>query len=168
MTARKIITELSKLAKEKNAHICYIYKFDARRRRSEWYGGDMCIIEKNGCKVYISAVGDIIAELYGVPREETLELTEEEAENILYEYVKDKNNAGGFSEVMRPYLKTDKALERAIKDNRLFFQNNNWFEVSVQYADGTWKDLYFDDATDFIDETIRCVLEEIDELVKEV
>ena len=94
-----------------------------------WYGGRVVEIEYNGYTFILGAYGDVIATLYDRPSENegAIELA----------YVKDKNNGGGFYAEMSPYISGDRELyDDIMRNEKIWFNNNNWFEVLVDSPDG--------------------------------
>lgn len=116
-----------------------------------WYGGRVVEVEYQGYTFILGAYGDIIATLYNKPFEN------EGAEEIAY--VKDKNNSGGFYAEMSPYIKTDRELyDDVMRNEKIYFDNNNWFEVLVDTPNGEHCDTGWitndDDIYNAIDEMI--------------
>lgn len=101
---------------------------DSKHQDCLWYGGWVATVEYNGWKYYIEAVGDVYCTLYNHRGEEL-------------EEVRDKCNSGAFYKEMCPFIRDDTHLSELIKEGRLVFDHNNWFEVFIVAPDGKDIDL---------------------------
>ena len=117
-----------------------------------WYGGECVRIEYKGYTVLIEAIGDVYAEY--VPNNET------------EVYVKDKNNAGVFYSEMRGYLKNDTELYKAIENEELIFENNNWWEAFIIDPKGIHHDLMWALDASYLNEVVEEVKEGFEEMIK--
>lgn len=117
-----------------------------------WYGGECVRIEYKGYTALIEAIGDVNA-VY-VPNNET------------EVYVKDKNNAGVFYSEMRGYLKNDTELYKAIENEELIFENNNWWEAFIIDPKGIHHDLMWALDASYLNEAIEEVKEGFEEMIK--
>lgn len=90
--------------------------FSHDRLNCIWYGGEIATIKvTNSLTIKLDAYGDVYARLFD---RKGNELTK----------TKDKSNRGTFEDRMLPYIKTDRQLGRAIRDQRLVFDYGNWIE----------------------------------------
>lgn len=117
-----------------------------------WYGGQCAKIEHNGYTASIEAIGDVHAEY---------------APNGEYKtHIKDKNNAGVFYHEMRSYLKDDEELYKAIENEDLIIDNNNWWECFIIDPQGNFHDLMWNLDADYLNEAIEEVKENLDRMIK--
>ena len=93
-------------------------ELDFDRQDSVWYGGYLGEIKYNGIVYEAHAVGEVRATLCDDNNEEIASVV-------------DKNRAGEFYKEMRQYIKNDDELRKLENEGRLFFGNNNWFEILV-------------------------------------
>ena len=100
----------------------------------------------------IEAIGDVYAEY--VPNNET------------EVYVKDKNNAGVFYSEIRGYLKNDAELYKAVENEELIFENNNWWEAFIIDLKGIHHDLMWVLDASYLTEAIEAVKEGFEEMIK--
>lgn len=90
--------------------------FNHRRLNCLWYGGDLATIKvSDTLSIELDVYGDVVAVLLDKNNDELAR-------------VKDRNNAGSFSDWMLPYIKTDKQLKKVLRDGRLVLDYNNWIE----------------------------------------
>lgn len=125
---------------------------DNEHQSHYWYGGECVRIEYKGYTALIEAIGDVNA-VY-VPNNET------------EVYVKDKNNAGVFYSEMRGYLKNDTELYKAIENEELIFENNNWWEAFIIDPKGIRHDLMWALDASYLNEAIEEVKEGFEEMIK--
>ena len=93
--------------------IVWLQNFDNEHKDSIWYGGDIVSIEYKHYTITIGAYGDIRAIING-------------------EYYCDKSNGGMFAEYLpEQNIYNDQDLQRAVEENRIEFENNNWFEAVI-------------------------------------
>lgn len=91
----------------------WLQNFDNERRDSVWYGGDIVRITTGRYTLTIGAYGDIRA-------------------FINDEYYVDKCNGGNFIDYLREQgIHNDKELKQAIKENRIEWEDNNWYEAFI-------------------------------------
>lgn len=117
-----------------------------------WYSGECVRIEYKGYIALIEAIGDVNA--VHAPNNET------------EVYVKDKNNAGVFYSEMRGYLKNDTELYKAIENEELIFENNNWWEAFIIDPKGIHHDLMWALDASYLNEAIEEVKEGFEEMIK--
>lgn len=117
-----------------------------------WYGGECARIEYKGYTALIEAIGDVYAE-YVLNNETEV-------------YVKDKNNAGVFYSEMRSYLKNDTELYKAIENEELIFENNNWWEAFIIDPKGIHHDLMWALDASYLNEAVEEVKEGFEEMIK--
>lgn len=104
-----------------------------------WCGGNIAKVKvSEDLSIDICAYGDVYADLY-------------DRKGTPIAHVKDKINNAVFADVMRPYLKNDTDLKRAIKRGRLKVDYNNWIEY-----DGLLKEQASDELYQFVDLGIVC------------
>lgn len=152
---KKLIEEIKAYVNEKGGVLESCRIMDPDHLRSEWYGGTVATLKYNGYTVEVNALGDVEATLL------------DEAGNFVVD-VKDRNNAGAFAEVMRPYIHNDEELESDICDERMLFSYNNWFEVFVTDPAGRFHDLMWDLDNYTLDEAIKETADLFKELVARV
>lgn len=93
--------------------VTWLQNFDNEHKDSIWWGGDIVSIEYGKYTITIGAYGDVRA-------------------IINDEYYCDKGNGGMFAEYLpEQKIFNDKDLQKAIKENRIEFENNNWFEAVI-------------------------------------
>ncbi|MEE1282435.1 MAG: hypothetical protein UHK60_09330 [Acutalibacteraceae bacterium] len=117
-----------------------------------WYGGECARIEYKGYTALIEAIGDVYAE-YVLNNETEV-------------YVKDKNNAGVFYSEMRGYLKNDTELYKAIENEELIFENNNWWEAFIIDPKGIHHDLMWALDASYLNEAVEEVRKGFEEMIK--
>lgn len=83
-----------------------------------WYGGYLGEIKYNGVVYEVHAVGEVRATLFDDNNEEIASVV-------------DQNRAGKFRDEMDHYIKNDDELRKLENEGKLFFGNNNWFEILV-------------------------------------
>jgi len=100
------------------------------RQDSLWYGGTVAEIYYKGFTFSVEAVGDIRAYLHDI-------VTDTQVFDV-----KDRYNGGALSGAMLPYVKSDKALEKALSENhgryQLHLESRNWWEVFGMDNNSTW------------------------------
>lgn len=117
-----------------------------------WYGGQCAKIEHKGYIASIEAIGDVYAEY---------------APNGEYKtHIKDKNNAGVFYHEMCSYIRDDAELYKAIENEDLVFDHNNWWECFIIDPQGNFHDLMWNLDADFLGEAIEEVKAGLDEMIK--
>ena len=118
----------------KKVKVEWLQKFNNERKDSIWYGGDIVKIIIGRYHITIGAYGDVRA-------------------YINDEHYVDKCNDGSFAEYLpEQEIYNDDDLLRAIEENRIEFENNNWYEAFI-----------WDDKTkDYID-TYDTIIDELDE-----
>lgn len=90
--------------------------FNHRRLDCLWYGGKIAEIKTSDrISIVLSICGDVKAVLL------------DKSGNVI-EGVSDTSNCGAFYSVMGSYLQSDYELYRAIENDRLVLENNNWVE----------------------------------------
>lgn len=94
--------------------IQWLQNFTNDKKDSIWYGNDLVTIQVGKrYQVTIGAYGDVRAIING-------------------NYYTDKGNGGNFSEYLEEEgIHNDKELQQAIKEGRVVFENNNWFEAFI-------------------------------------
>lgn len=113
--------------------------YDCQRLDCIWYGGVLAYIKVSETfGIQLQVEGDVRAYL-----------NDKNGDTIAS--VKDRNNWGGFSNEMVPFLKSDKQLFAAIKRERLELVENNWIEY-----DGIIKNNPADGKETFIDLGMIC------------
>lgn len=117
-----------------------------------WHGGEKVCIHYKGYRFSVCANGDIYAELY-------------DRNGEYLTHVKDKNNSGGFYEEMADFISSDRRLHRLIKEERLLFGNNNWWECFLYLPDGYFVDMMWVLDAYSIKEAVLEVLENIDKII---
>ena len=130
-------------------------KIDDEHQDSLWYGGRIAEIKYKGYTFIVGAYGDVRATLL------------DENENEIA-YVRDKCNSGRFYEEMSPYIKSDVDLGRKEAEGKLSLENNNWFEVLIDGADGEQYDLGWVTADFSYDSAIQEVLDNMDDVIKDI
>ena len=125
---------------------------DDQHQLSFWYGGECARVEHKGYTVLIEAIGDIRV-WYTV-----------NGENIAY--CKDKGNNGNFYYVMSGYFKNDTEVLKAMQNEELLFDNNNWWELSIIDPQGVWHDLMWCAESDMLTEAIEEAKEHFDEMIE--
>jgi len=91
----------------------WLQYFDNKRKESVWYGGELVKIEFDHYVITIGAYGDIRA-------------------YINDNYYVDKNNGGNFANYLEEEgIYNDRELYKAIGENRIEFESNNWFEAII-------------------------------------
>lgn len=114
--------------KAKSLNLELLFKpenFDPQHLNCLWHGGNIAEVKvTEDLSIDISAYGDVYADLY-----------DRKGSHIAH--VKDKINNAVFADVMRPYLKNDADLKRAIKRGRLKVDYNNWIEYGGLIRDKT-------------------------------
>lgn len=93
-------------------------ELDFDRQDSVWYGGYLGEIKYNGIVYEVHTVGEVRATLFDDNNEEIASVV-------------DQNRAGKFYEEMRQYIKNDDELRKLENKGKLYFENNNWFEIFV-------------------------------------
>lgn len=93
-------------------------ELDFDRQDSVWYGGYLGEIKYNGIVYEVQAVGEVRATL--------LDDNNEEVASVV-----DQNRAGAFYKEMRQFIKNDNKLRKLENKGKLYFGNNNWFEILV-------------------------------------
>lgn len=162
---------ITKLASKYGCQISFPTNVSEKRQHSLWYGGDVCIIERNNYKYHLSALGDVIATLYKIDSKSGMEST-------LF-YVKDKYNMADFGMELKNYIDSDEKLQEMLEgkivsssnDNNsliLEMDDNNWWEVSVTSPDGVWHDLMCCLDSDKFEDALLEVLESLDELIEDL
>lgn len=95
-----------------------------------WYGGEIATIEyEDGLKIQIYISGDVRVRLYDTAGNELARS-------------KDKSNRGAFEDNMREYLTSDRQLIKAIDEERLVLDDNNWIEYDGIVKDENGKERY--------------------------
>lgn len=93
--------------------IKWLQDFDNDHTDSIWYGGDIVSIRLERYNVIIGAYGDVRAWIDD-------------------EHYCDKNNGGCFKEYLEEHgIYNDNDLRQAISENRIEFENNNWYEMVI-------------------------------------
>lgn len=91
----------------------WLQKFDNEHKDSIWYGGDIVNIQLGRYSVTIGAYGDVRAIING-------------------NYYCDKCNGGNFKDYLKEEnINNDKELKQALEENRINWENNNWFEAYI-------------------------------------
>ena len=99
--------------------------FDPQHLNCLWHGGNIAEVKvTEDLSIDICAYGDVYADLY-------------DCKGKHIAHVKDKINNAVFADVVRPYLKNDADLKRAIKHGRLKVDYNNWIEYDGFIRDAT-------------------------------
>lgn len=117
-----------------------------------WYGGECARIEHKGYTVLVEAIGDIYV-IY-------------EPSGEYKTHCKDKGNNGNFYHVMSEYFKNDEEVSRAMQNDELVFENNNWWELSIIDPQGVWHDLMWCAESDMLTEAIEEAKEHFDEMIE--
>lgn len=130
---------------------------DNDHRSHYWYGGQCATVEHNGYIASIEACGDVYAEYY-----ENDETDEYKAR------VKDKSNGGLFYHEMAPYIKNDEELYKAIRNENLMFDYNNWWECFIIDPQGNFHDLMWALDSDYLDDAIKEVEENLEDIIKQI
>lgn len=125
---------------------------DNEHQSHYWYGGECVRIKYKGYIALIEAIGDVNA--VHAPNNET------------EVYVKDKNNAGVFYSEMRGYLKNDAELYKAVENEELIFENNNWWEAFIIDPKGIHHDLMWALDASYLNEVVEEVKEGFEEMIK--
>lgn len=127
---------------------------DNDHRSHYWYGGQCAKIEHNGYIASIEAIGDVYVEYY---------------ENGEYETrVKDKSNGGWFWHEISCYIKNDEELYKAIQNEDLIFDYNNWWECFIIDPQGNFYDLMWALDSDYLDDAIKEVEENLEDIIKQI
>lgn len=129
---------------------------DDEHKNCLWYGGVVATVEYCEHVFWLEALGDISATLLDLDYSE-----------VLCD-VKDKYNSGRFYEEMSYYIKNDKDLGCLVDEDRLVFNNNNWFEIFVETPDGVKHDLMDVCNSDDLDDCILEMIDSMDELIEYV
>lgn len=125
---------------------------DKEHRSHFWYGGQCAKIEHKGYVASIEAIGDVYVEYY---------------ENGEYKTrVKDKSNGGCFWHEIACYIKNDEELYKAIENQNLIFDYNNWWECFIIDPQGNFHDLMWALDADYIDEAIDEVIENFEAMIE--
>lgn len=101
-------------------------ELDFDRQDSVWYGGYLGEIKYNGIVYEVHAVGEVRATLFSKAIANLCDDSNEEVASVV-----DQNRAGGFYKEMRQYIKNDDELRKLENEGKLYFGNNNWFEILV-------------------------------------
>ena len=117
-----------------------------------WYGGCCATIEYNGYTACIEANGDIYADYY-------------ENGEFVKRY-KDKANTGQFYNEFCCDIKNDTELYEAIREDRLRFDYNNWWECFIIDPQGNFHDLMWVLDSDYLDDAIEEAKEGLEEMIK--
>lgn len=125
---------------------------DNNHQLSYWYGGECARVEHKGYTILIEAIGDIRV---------SYELNGEEVA-----YCKDKGNGGRFYGIMAEYFKNDAEVLKAMQNEELIFDNNNWWELSIIDPQGEWHDLMWCAESDMLMGAIEEAKERFDEMIK--
>lgn len=149
------IEELKRQAEHYGAELSVGYFIDLNHRYHYWYGGDVAEIKYKEYTFSVSAIGDVIANL-----------TDNIGDEIAR--VKDKGNNGVFYDEMRSYITGDEQLMQFIAEERLIFDYNNWWECFVTLPSGEFIDLMWALDGNKIDEAVKEVLEEMDQVIKNI
>lgn len=108
---------------------------------SIWHNGDVIIdVHFGGVEIFVRAVGDIYVEVF-----------DEKGKSI--EILRDKSNAGVEPET----FKNDEEMLKLIKEGRLIFHNNNWFETFYCFKEENYvmsTDNVLDDIKEVLDHTL--------------
>lgn len=152
---KETLERLQRYAKAANAELEIHDNLTEDRRSSLWYGGDIATVRytsgpNKGLAMRLDAIGDVYATLYGKDEELVAE-------------VRDKNNAGGFSKEFGAFLESDKDIRNAEDEERLFVDNNNWYEISFIDRGGNWHDLEWVCESDDWEDAIRDTIDGIEE-----
>ena len=118
----------------KKVKVEWLQNFNNNRKDSIWYGGDIVKIIIGRYHITIGAYGDVRAYING-------------------EHYVDKCNGGCFAEYLpEQEIYNDDDLLRAIEENRIEFENNNWYEAFIwDNKKGDYVDTY-DTVIDELDE----------------
>lgn len=127
---------------------------DDDHRSHYWYGGECARIEYKGYVALIEAIGDVYAEY--APNGEYIT------------HVKDKGNNGCFYSIIGYYIKSDKELYEAIRNENLIVDNNNWWECFLVDPQGNWHDLMWALDADYLDEAIEEVSANLDDVINDI
>ena len=117
-TKNKIKTILPTVNVDEDVVLIPADELDFDRQNSVWYGGYLGEIEYNGVVYEVHAVGEVRATLFDDNNEEIASVV-------------DQNRAGKFRDEMDHYIKNDDGLRKLENEGKLFFGNNNWFEILV-------------------------------------
>lgn len=125
---------------------------DNDHRSHYWYGGQCATIEHKGYIASIEANGDIYADYY------------ENGEYV--KRYKDKRNTGQFYNEFCCDIKNDAELYKAIDENILRFDFNNWWECFIIDPQGNFHDLMWVLDSDYLDDAIKEVEENLEDMIK--
>lgn len=117
-TKNEIKTILPTVDVDKDVVLIPADELDFDRQDSVWYGGYLGEIKYNGIVYEAHAVGEVRATLFDDNNEEIASVV-------------DQNRAGKFRYEMEHYIKNDDELYKLEKEGKLYFENNNWFEILV-------------------------------------
>lgn len=149
----RFIADLKKEAESYGAELSVDYFIDVKHLIHYWYGGDVAEIKYKGYTLAICANGDVVADLSDANGDEITR-------------VKDKGNNGVFYDEMRAYISGDAQLRKLISEERLMFDYNNWWECFVTTPSGQDIDAMWDMDAYTMDEAIKEVLEEMDQVIE--
>lgn len=117
-TKNEIKTILPTVNVDKDVVLIPADELDFERQDSVWYGGYLGEIKYKGIVYEVHAVGEVRATL--------LDDSNEEIASVV-----DKNRAGKFRDEMEHYIKNDDELYKLENEGKLYFGNNNWFEILI-------------------------------------
>lgn len=125
-------------------------KIDDQHLSHYWYGGQCATIKHRGYTFSIEAIGDVYFEYKGGSM------------------FKDKNNAGKLYSELCSYIKDDNALYKAIENNELVFDANNWWECFVYDPEGGFHDIMWCLDASSLTDAIEEVKESIDDIIEQI
>ena len=131
------------------------HMIDNKHRQVYWYGGRVAEVLYKGWTFILGAYGDVYATL--LDKTQRTEIAE----------VRDKNNAGRFCEEMYRDIPDDETLIEYMRNGRLVFENNNWFEILVDGPDGYQYDTGWVTNSDDYIEALNEMLENMDLFIEE-
>lgn len=117
-TKNEIKTILPTVDVDKDVVLIPADELNFDRQDSVWYGGYLGEIKYNGVVYEVHAVGEVRATLFDDSNEEIASVV-------------DKSRAGKFRYEMEHYIKNDDELRKLENEGKLYFENNNWFEILV-------------------------------------
>lgn len=125
-------------------------KIDDQHLSHCWYGGQCATIKHRGYTFSIEAIGDVCFEYKGGSM------------------FKDKNNTGKLYSELCSYIKDDNALYKAIENNELVFDANNWWECFVYDPEGGFHDIMWCLDASSLTDAIEEVKESIDDIIEQI
>lgn len=125
-TKNEIKTILPTVDVDKDVVLIPADELDFDRQDSVWYGGYLGEIKYNGIVYEVHAVGEVRATLFSKAIFNLCDDNNEEIASVV-----DQNEAGKFRYEMEHYIKNDDKLRKLENEGKLYFENNNWFEILV-------------------------------------